>query len=244
MLVNFYQVCLFDDHGVDNMKTVSMTQWVNNPRLLVVHGAAESDCENEESYISYVAVPKLGCLECSEIRKSESDENYKTDTLCIRCNLTIHTKYTRTDSDPQLVPHVNFNHPDYLVTVSNGFIHALHIQLEKPSPQQRPMTRSSFYTYQQLNMLNNNPAFMNSPASVSYSQDRTMDEIEFCSNSNMEGLTDKQRPTLSMEDSDCEGTSGTTKNGRNEAPGDVELNKTEVSTMVANIIADFAECEC
>lgn len=245
MLVNFYQVCLFDDHGVDNMKTVSMTQWVNNPRLLVVHGAAESDCENEESYISYVAVPKLGCRECSEIRKSESDENYKTDTLCIRCNLTIHTKYTRTDSDPQLVPHVNFNHPDYLVTVSNGFIHALHIQLEKPPPQQRPMQRSSFYTYQQLNMLNNNPAFMNSP-SVSLSQDRTMDEIELCFNSNVEGggFTDKQRPTSSMDDFDCEGTSGTIKNVRNEAPVDVELNKTEdVSTMVANIIADFAECE-
>lgn len=231
MLTNFYQVCLFDDHGVD-IKTVSMVQWASNPRLLLVHGA--SDCENEECYLSYVAVPKLGCRECNEIRKSESDENCQTDTLCIRCNLTIHSKYTRTDSDPQLVSHVNCNHPDYLVTVSNGFIHSLHINLEKPpqmqQQQQRLMPKPNYssYVYQQLMR-----PFYSSPAAS------TMDEIELTFGE--ANVTGRQKPTTIAAGGNNEAsTSGVLLPGLLHSS---EEKTEDATTMVANIIADFAECE-
>lgn len=75
-LRNFYKCCLFDDHGVDNIKKVSMIQWKNcDPRILIVHGASED--ENEDSYITYVKVPKLGCLECRKLREFEEDDGCK-----------------------------------------------------------------------------------------------------------------------------------------------------------------------
>lgn len=47
-----------------------MTQWkCSDPRILIIHGAAEN--ENEDSYITYVKVPKLGCLDCKKLRDTE-----------------------------------------------------------------------------------------------------------------------------------------------------------------------------
>lgn len=43
-----------------------MAQWKTNPRVLVVHGGG--GCESEDSYISVVAVPNLGCLDCKKLR--------------------------------------------------------------------------------------------------------------------------------------------------------------------------------
>lgn len=64
----FFKTCLFDDHGVDNLKEVTMIQWkCSNHQILIVHGAAEN--ENEDSYITYVEVPKLGCLDCKKLRE-------------------------------------------------------------------------------------------------------------------------------------------------------------------------------
>lgn len=65
-LRHFFSRRLFDDHVVDNLKTVTMTQWKNaDKQILLVHGAATE--ESEESYITYVKVPKLGCLECKKL---------------------------------------------------------------------------------------------------------------------------------------------------------------------------------
>lgn len=50
-----------------------MTQWLTNSRTLIVHGA--SDFENEDSYISIIAVPKLGCLDCKVFRDEYSDDS-------------------------------------------------------------------------------------------------------------------------------------------------------------------------
>lgn len=53
-----------------------MIQWKNcDPRILIVHGASEE--ENEDSYITYIKVPKLGCLECRKQRDSEEEEGCK-----------------------------------------------------------------------------------------------------------------------------------------------------------------------
>ncbi|GAB0087464.1 uncharacterized protein DMENIID0001_017690 [Sergentomyia squamirostris] len=129
MLVNYYKICLFDDHGVDSMKTVTMTQWLNSTsRFLIVHGASEAF--HEDSYITITSVPKLGCRECIQLRDNELDRNFARGSLCIKCNLTIHTKYGRIDSDPVFVPQLNLNCPDRIVIVANGFIHAVHVKLE------------------------------------------------------------------------------------------------------------------
>lgn len=66
MLYKYFTICLFDDHGVDNIKAVTMAQWKTNPRVLVIHGAG--GCESEDSYITIVAVPNLGCLDCKKLR--------------------------------------------------------------------------------------------------------------------------------------------------------------------------------
>lgn len=128
MLVNYYKVCLFDDHGVDNMKTVTMTQWLNDSRFLIVHGASESF--QEDSYITIASVPKLGCKDCIQMRDNELDRIFASGSLCIKCNLTIHTKYGRLDSDPRFDPKLNLNCPDRIVIVANGFIHAVNVKLE------------------------------------------------------------------------------------------------------------------
>lgn len=82
LLSKYFNVCLFDDHGVDNFKVVSISQWMSNQRTLIVHGAGE--CDNEDSYISVVSVPKLGCLDCKKIH-----EELNTDPPdCKYLNLT------------------------------------------------------------------------------------------------------------------------------------------------------------
>lgn len=58
-----------------------MAQWKTNPRVLVVHGGG--GCESEDSYITIVAVPSLGCLDCKKLR----DEFY-ADSLDGMCNRT------------------------------------------------------------------------------------------------------------------------------------------------------------
>lgn len=68
----FHECCLFDDHGVDNLKKVCIIQWkYTDPNILIVHGAPEE--ENEDSYITYVKVPKLGCNECKRLRDLDGD---------------------------------------------------------------------------------------------------------------------------------------------------------------------------
>lgn len=70
LLGKYYSICLFDDHGVDNMMSVTICQWFSSSRTLIVHGASEY--ENEDSFVSIVAVPRLGCLDCRQMR----DEHY------------------------------------------------------------------------------------------------------------------------------------------------------------------------
>lgn len=74
LLVKYYKICLFDDHGVDNLKTVSMTQWTTNMGIVVVHGTSESDVG--DSYVTIVSVPKLGCIDCRQLR-----DEYYNDSL-------------------------------------------------------------------------------------------------------------------------------------------------------------------
>ncbi|XP_065079248.1 uncharacterized protein LOC135702160 [Ochlerotatus camptorhynchus] len=129
LLSKYFHVCLFDDHGVDDIKTVSITQWKTDQQLLIIHGASEK--EDLDSYITVVRVPKLGCMDCKQMRDAdEEDGNGGQGTLCIKCNMTIHTKYRNSDSGPKFNPQYNLNCPGYIIMSENSFIHTVNIQLD------------------------------------------------------------------------------------------------------------------
>ncbi|XP_013103572.1 uncharacterized protein LOC106084434 [Stomoxys calcitrans] len=152
-LRGFYKCCLFDDHGVDNVKEVSMIQWKScDPRILIVHGASEE--ENEDSYLTYIKVPKLGCLECRKQRDYEEEEGYfRRHILCIKCNLTVHTKYSTTESDRKFDPYLHLICPERILIISNGFFHMLHISLEQPPKEQQSAAVTLQSQQQQQNMI-------------------------------------------------------------------------------------------
>ncbi|XP_055525747.1 uncharacterized protein LOC129718735 [Wyeomyia smithii] len=127
LLSKYFQVCLFDDHGVDGIKTVTITQWKTDQQLLIVHGASEKD--DFDSYVTVVRVPKLGCLDCKKIRDADEEDGNRQDILCIKCNMTIHTKYRNSDSGPKFNPRFNLNCPGYIIMSENSFIHTINIQL-------------------------------------------------------------------------------------------------------------------
>ncbi|XP_017100838.2 uncharacterized protein [Drosophila bipectinata] len=125
----FFSRRLFDDHVVDNTKTVSMTQWKNaQHQILVVHGAATE--EGEDNYITYVKVPKLGCLECKKLNDDGPYSFYNAH--CLNCHLTVHTKYSSTETDPSFEPKINLLCPERILIISNGFMHMLRIDLKPP----------------------------------------------------------------------------------------------------------------
>ncbi|XP_055617132.1 uncharacterized protein LOC129762672 [Toxorhynchites rutilus septentrionalis] len=128
LLSKYFHVCLFDDHGVDDIKTVSITQWNTDQQLLIVHGASEKD--DFDSYITVVRVPRLGCLDCKQLRDADEEDGNRQDILCIKCNMTIHTKYRNSDSGPKFNPRYNLNCPGYIVMSENSFIHTINIQLD------------------------------------------------------------------------------------------------------------------
>ncbi|EAT42239.1 AAEL006208-PA, partial [Aedes aegypti] len=127
LLSKYFHVCLFDDHGVDDIKTVSITQWKTDQRLLIVHGASEK--EDQDSYVTVVRVPKLGCMDCKQMRDAD-EEDASQGSLCISCNMTIHTKYRNSDSGPKFNPRYNLNCPGYIIMSENSFIHTICIQLD------------------------------------------------------------------------------------------------------------------
>ncbi|XP_031633337.1 uncharacterized protein LOC116347070 isoform X2 [Contarinia nasturtii] len=142
LLYKYFTICLFDDHGVDNIKTVTMAQWKTNPRVLVIHGGG--GCESEDSYISVVAVPNLGCLDCKKLRDefcADTMDVNRSGYLCIKCNFTIHTKYCRADTDPVFNPSVNLQCLDKILIMANGLIHMIHIDLHM-NKQVKPFTNT------------------------------------------------------------------------------------------------------
>ncbi|XP_039445838.1 uncharacterized protein LOC120425387 [Culex pipiens pallens] len=145
LLSKYFQVCLFDDHGVDDIKTVSMTQWKTDQRLLLVHGASEKD--DCDSYVTVVRVPTLGCLDCRKLRDETAEEDggeNRVDILCIKCNMTIHTKYRNSDSGPRFNPRYNLNCPGFIIMSENSFIHTVNIRLDMSRcPARRPAASSA-----------------------------------------------------------------------------------------------------
>lgn len=120
---------MFDDHGVDEIKNVSITQWSSDPQTLIIHGSSEID--DQHSFISFMKIPKLGCLDCKQIREHETMEgNFNRYDLCVKCNLTIHTKYRYNESAQKFNPKIHLNSPDYIIMSENSLIHTINVELD------------------------------------------------------------------------------------------------------------------
>ncbi|XP_050068332.1 uncharacterized protein LOC126556847 [Anopheles maculipalpis] len=138
LLSKYFHVCLFDDHGVGEIKSVSITQWKTDSQLLIVHGGNWN--EDSESYVTMVRVPKLGCLDCKQVRDAHEGDEQRQDILCIGCNMTIHMKYRGTDSGPRFNPNYNLNCPGYVIMSENSIIHTINVKLDTRRSQERAGT--------------------------------------------------------------------------------------------------------
>lgn len=61
--------------------------------------------------------------------------------MCLQCNLTIHTKYCRSETDPKFNPKINLICNDKIVIVTSGLIHMMQICLDLNRPI-KPYTNS------------------------------------------------------------------------------------------------------
>uniref|UniRef100_A0A336MM12 CSON003535 protein n=1 Tax=Culicoides sonorensis TaxID=179676 RepID=A0A336MM12_CULSO len=144
-LHKYFSVCLFDDHGIDGIKKVTMTQWSSDSAVLIING--ESDTIDSDSYITYVRVPKLGCLDCRELRGDYFDASMPREAmLCIRCALMIHLKYRRGESAPKFMPEINLNCPGFVMMNENTFIHVISVDLEMSRQKEASGVNNYRYT--------------------------------------------------------------------------------------------------
>lgn len=149
-LHKYFSVCLFDDHGIDGMKKVTITQWSSDSSVLVVHG--ESDAAENDSFITYVRVPKLGCLDCRELRRDNFDPMMPREAmLCVKCALMIHIKYRIGESEPTFKPEINLNCPGFILMNENTFIHAVSVDLDMT--RQRDTGVANNYRYTPFSMM-------------------------------------------------------------------------------------------
>lgn len=52
---------------------------------------------------------------------------------CLNCHLTVHTKYSSTETDPRFEPTINLLCPERILIISNGFMHMLRIDVDTPA---------------------------------------------------------------------------------------------------------------
>lgn len=106
-----------------------MTQWYTDNRILIVHGSSEID--DQHSFISVVRVPTIGCASCRQLQENEpNDHLFRRIDLCIKCNLTIHTKYRYNESIQKFQPKIHLKIPDYIIMCENSLIHTINVQLD------------------------------------------------------------------------------------------------------------------
>lgn len=104
---------------------MTMTQWQNDSKVLIVHGSSE--IEDQHSFVSIVRVPSLGCRSCKLLRESDSSDR---NDLCMQCNLTVHTKYRYNDTTQKFQPKIHLNCPDYIIMSENSLIHTINVKLD------------------------------------------------------------------------------------------------------------------
>lgn len=129
--------------------------------------------------------------------------------LCIKCNLTTHTKYTSSESDPKFNPNINLRCPERIIIFSNGLIHMLNVRLDQHKP----------------------PKICSNSLDISYINN--CDRNSFAVNAiDCKGDDDSKKIVTEEKTAG----SGATKKG-------CEIKTKSSVDIVAQIIADFAECE-
>lgn len=71
--------------------------------------------------------------------------DFRRYTFCLKCNLTVHIKYSTTETDRNFDPYIHLIYPEHIMIVSNGFLHMLHIYIdqgENSQQQQQQLQRS------------------------------------------------------------------------------------------------------
>lgn len=111
-----------------------MTQWSSDPYTLIVHGSSEID--DQHSFVSKVRVPSLACSGCKLLRDSETFEHpFNGYDLCMKCNLTVHTKYRFNESTQKFDPKIHLNCPDFIIMCENSLIHTINVKLDMQKPK-------------------------------------------------------------------------------------------------------------
>lgn len=243
-----------------------MAQWKTNPRVLIVHGGG--GCESEDSYISVVAVPNLGCLDCKKLRDEfyadAMDGTYnkmpfskmqfvyvqfqfhfisaanRCGYLCIKCNFTIHTKYCRADSDPVFNPTVNLQCLDKILIVANGLIHMIHIDLHM-NKSVKPFTNTLDIKYIRAHTKTKSEN-ADQCGDDGVGGDGTGDAL-----SHVDSSKSPNTSTFTTKCLNDQLTSKTTTKDKvslmvSSVPSTTSVNM-EPKNIVEKIIADFAECE-
>lgn len=134
-------------------------------------------------------------------------------SLCIKCNLTIHTKYTTSESDPKFEPHLNLRCPERIIMFTNGLIHMLNVRLD----QNKPLKACS------------------NSIDISYINNCDKNSVALESDDNCDANTTKSDVLLAIQPDEPQTL------GRKSAQNGCEA--TNSRNIVAQIIADFAECE-
>lgn len=134
-------------------------------------------------------------------------------SLCIKCNLTIHTKYTTSESDPKFEPHLNLRCPERIIMFTNGLIHMLNVRLD----QNKPLKACS------------------NSIDISYINNCDKNSVALESYANSDANSTKADVLLAIQPDEPQSI------GKKLAQNGCEA--TNSRNIVAQIIADFAECE-
>lgn len=149
--------------------------------------------------------------------------------LCIKCNLTTHTKYTSSESDPKFNPHINLRCPERIIMFTNGLIHMLNVRLDSHKPQ-KICSNSLDISY--INNCDRHP-------SIAIDEHAAGEAI-------INVAADEKSPSPDNEkrsaDNGADGGTVTTSTTTITRHGCEVSTKSSVD-IVAQIIADFAECE-
>lgn len=144
--------------------------------------------------------------------------------LCIKCNLTIHTKYCRADSDPEFNPFVSLQCIDKILIVANGLFHIIHVDLDLNRPI-KPYATSIDIKYVQDKEKSQDGA----------DSGHSMDEL---GKSWLSANESAKHPIDSVEKVNRE------KVAKASSSAAAAVQKmVEPKNIVDKIIADFAECE-
>lgn len=153
--------------------------------------------------------------------------------MCLQCNLTIHTKYCRTETDPKFNPKLNLICNDKIVIVTNGLIHMIQFGLDLNRPVKRHTHSIDVKYIRQAD---------SESIEAATSTDETAIAEEFVNSSAVPQI---QCPESSI--STQEKPIGLGKPAMAADKSNCSIIETKPpprsENIVARIIADFAECE-